>query len=99
MPAALEDIRTSRQAVAVTQPKARRWVGSHQARIHSFVHDRDSVAVAFRVLRALPFGRALAPIDRVETEQVQRIAGPQPIGASGSGGNSRSKTTSDPLTL
>src|SRR4051812_23270038 len=36
--------------------------------------------MAIRVLGALPFGRALAPIDGIEPQKVDRIAGAQPDG-------------------
>ena len=80
-----DDLVRPREAAAAAEPQARRRVGPHQARIHSFVHDRDSVAVAFQVLRALPFLWPQSIASRPSRFSALRVR--SPIGASGSGGN------------
>jgi hypothetical protein len=44
------------------------------------MHDMESAPIALRILTALPLGRGLAAIGRVEAEQVDCVARPQPHG-------------------
>src|ERR1043166_3685393 len=49
----------------------------HEIGVDPLVDDADARLVDLRVLRALPFGRGLAPIRRIEAQQVDRVAGPE----------------------
>src|SRR5215472_888884 len=73
-----DDLVRPRQTAAPAQPQARRTVRLHHCGVDPLMHDRDTVAMRLRILRALPLRRALAAIVRVETEEIQRIAGAQP---------------------
>src|SRR6516162_9793148 len=55
------------QGPAIAEPEARRRVWAHQCSIDTLVYDADAIPIALRVLRSLPFGWALSPIDSVES--------------------------------
>ncbi len=60
------DLIRPRQAATAAQPETCRRVRLHDGRVDPLVHHRDSVPMNIRVLRSLPFRRALSPIDGIE---------------------------------
>src|ERR1700756_4835909 len=62
-----DDFICAGQDPAIAEPEARRRVWAHQCRIDTLVYDTDAIPITLRVLRSLPFGWALSPIDSVES--------------------------------
>ena len=72
-----QDLVRTRQAAAVFEPQPRSRIRLHEIGVDALVNNADTIMTAFRILGALPFGRALPPIGRFQPQKVDPVARPQ----------------------